>query len=101
MLAGLVVAQPVLVQAGQAGHLSLGKAVLLEERDDVAKVPFRACVENVLACADPVHNPAHLGDRQNHGALPVPFGRSPAGEVSYVSLSVRGLIRPPHEHGSH
>jgi hypothetical protein len=54
-----------------------------------------------LACADPVRNPAHLGDRQNHGALPVPFGRSPAGEVLCVSLSVRGLIRPPHEHGSH
>ena len=60
-------------EASQAGHLHLGQAVLLEDRDDVAQIKLGACVEDVLACADPFHDPAHLRDRQNHGALPFPL----------------------------
>ena len=73
VLARLVVTQLDLMQAGQARHLRLSKAVLLKDPDDVAQIPLRACVEDVLACADPLHDPAHLRDRQNHGALPVPL----------------------------
>ena len=73
VLAPLVVTQPVLVQAGKAGHLYLREAVLLKDRDDVAEITLRACVQNVVTCADPLDYPAHLRDSQNHGALPVPL----------------------------
>jgi hypothetical protein len=73
VLARLVVTQPVLMQAGQAGDLLLGEVVGVQDPDHVAEIAFRACVIDVLACADPLDNPAHLGDRQNHGALPVPL----------------------------
>ena len=69
----LVVTQPVLMQAGEAGHLSLRQAILIKHRDDEPKITLRACVKNVLACADPLDNPAHLRKSQNHGALPVPL----------------------------
>ena len=45
VLARLVVTQPVLMQAGQAGDLLLGKAVGVKDPDDVAEIAFRACVE--------------------------------------------------------
>ena len=61
------------MQAGQASHLPLSKAALFKGRYDIAEISLRACVEDVLACADPLHNPAHLRDRQNHGALPIPL----------------------------
>ena len=48
VLARLVVTQLDLMQAGQASHLRLSKAVLLKDRDDVAQIPLRACVEDVL-----------------------------------------------------
>jgi len=90
VLAQLVVTQPVLMQAGKAGHLYLRKAVLLKDRDDVPEIALRACVQNVLACADPLDNPAHLRDRQNHGALPVPLvARQPV----RCYLSARRYVR--------
>ena len=59
------------MQASEAGHLSLRQAILIKHRDDEPKITPRACVEHVLACADPLDNPAHLSKSQNHGALPV------------------------------
>ena len=56
----------------------------------IAKITLRACVKNVLACADPLDNPAHLRKSQNHGALPVPLvARQPV----RCYLSARRYIR--------
>jgi hypothetical protein len=74
VLTHLVVTQPVLMQAGKAGNLPLRNTILIKHRDDEPKITLRACVEHVLACADPLDNPAHLGESQNHGArFPFPW----------------------------
>ena len=73
VLARLVVTQPVLMQTGKAGDLPLRNTILIKHRDDEPKITPRACVENVLPCADPLDDPAHLRESQNHGALPVPM----------------------------
>ena len=61
------------MQTGQAGDLPLRNTILIKDRDDEPKITLRACVKNVLACADPLDDPAHLRESQNHGALPVPL----------------------------
>ena len=67
----------------------------------MAKIALGACVENVLACADPLDNPAHLSKSQNHGALPVPLvARQPGEVIPFVSLSIRQVTRPAPERGS-
>ena len=73
MLTRLVITQPVLMQASKARDLPLRNTVLIKDRDDEPKITIRACVKNVLACADPLDDPAHLRESQNHGALPVPM----------------------------
>ena len=97
--ARLVVAQPVLMQASEAGHLSLRQAILIKHRDDEPKITPRACVEHVLACADPLTTCASQRKPEPRRASRC-LGHSPASEVLRVSLSVQELIRPLQEHGS-
>jgi len=78
----------------------LRQAILIKHRDDEPKITPRACVEDVLACADPLDNPARLSKSQNHGALPVPLVARQPGEVLRVSLSIHDVIRPLQQHGS-
>jgi len=61
------------MQAREAGNQPLRNAILIKHRDDEPKITIRSCAENVLACADPLNNPAHLRKSKNHGALPVPL----------------------------
>ena len=61
------------MQASEAGNLFLRNAVLIQDRDDEPEITPGACVKDVLACADPLDDPAHLRESQNHGALPVPM----------------------------
>ena len=61
----------------------------LEQDDDLAEIALSAGVKNVLPCAGSFHDPAHLGDSQSHGALPVPLGCSPADAVIRLILPIR------------
>jgi hypothetical protein len=58
------------MQTGQVGDLFLRNAVLIQHRDDEPEITLHACIKDVLACADPLDDPAHLRESQNHGALP-------------------------------
>jgi hypothetical protein len=57
-------------------------AIQGRDDSDSAKIPFRTCVENVLPCAYPIHDRAHLRHSKSHDALAVPFGRSPGDGAS-------------------
>ena len=61
------------MQAGKTADLPLRYTILIQHRHDEPELAIRACVEDVLACADPLDDPAHLSKSQNHGALPFPL----------------------------
>ena len=67
---------------------SLGYPVRLEQGDDRAEITPGACVKNLLPCAGAFHDPAHLGDSQSHGVLPVPLGCSPSIAVTCLISAV-------------
>ena len=70
-LAPRILTQPSLQDAGQLRDLPLRQAMSVENRDNRAKIALRAGIQNVLPCADPLHDPAYIRRSQNHGALPV------------------------------
>ena len=84
----------------RAADLPLREAASLEHRDDIAKITLRACVEDLLACADSLDNPAHLRKSHNHGALPVPLVARQSVRYYLSAPSLHQVIRSAPERGS-
>jgi hypothetical protein len=87
-LARSPLAEPPLGDTGQLRDHALGDPVPLEQGDDRAEITLGACVKNVLSRAGSFNDPAHLGDSQSHGVLPVPLGCSPSIAVTCLILPV-------------